>query len=321
MISGKNIFITGGAGFIGTHLARRLVDNNKITVFDNLTRDSIQYSGLLDHENLTFVNGDVRSFQAVRDVIQGHDIVLHLAAIAGVSCYYSTPLKVLEVNYDGTENVLKASRDHQVELFLDMSTSEIYGKLAHSVDEQDAPSSFPPDDMRSVYAKSKSLGEQVAFCYAYEYGLPVFSVRPFNIYGPGQVGEGAIANMVRKALKDEDLAITGDGSAVRAWCYIDDFIDGIMRCIDLRGTIKAEAVNIGNPAEVQTTLNLARMVKRIANSSSNIVFVDHPGTEIPIRIPNIAKAVRMLGFKPLVDLEQGIAKSIEWQRSIAEVTA
>jgi UDP-glucuronate decarboxylase len=316
MVQNKRILITGGAGFIGTHLCQCLIDQNQITIFDNLTRNAIQYSQLLDHENLTFVEGDVRDQLQVNRVVKGQDIVLHLAAIAGVSCYYAQSLDVIQVNYNGTENVLNALKDNSVELFLDMSTSEIYGKLAHSVDEHDPPSAFPPDDMRSVYTKSKSLGEQLAFCYANKYNIPVLSIRPFNIYGPGQVGEGAISNMVQKALKGETLKVTNDGSAVRAWCYIDDFIEGILAAIDIRGTIKAEALNIGNPAEVQTTLNIARMILRISESNSKIEFVKHPGTDIQIRIPKIDKAKGLLNYQPKIDLETGIERTINWWRQI-----
>lgn len=316
MTTGKNILITGGAGFIGTHLCRRLIGDNSVTIFDNLTRNSLKYSGLLEHENMKFIEGDVRDIEQVRQATEGQEIILHLAAIAGVSSYYRSPLSVIETNYDGTENVLKAIKDNGVELFLDMSSSEIYGKLAHSVGENDAPSSFPPHDMRSVYAKSKSLGEQLAFCYAAEYSLPIVSIRPFNIYGPGQVGEGAISNMVQNAIKGEDLEITGDGSAVRAWCYIDDFVDSIIKCIDIRENISAEAINIGNPSEVQTTLNLARMILRITKSSSKLVFVDHLGTDIPIRIPKIDKAIGLLGFKPEIELEIGISETVKWWRKL-----
>tara|TARA_B100000315_G_C14560633_1_gene580383 strand:+ start:90 stop:1049 length:960 start_codon:yes stop_codon:yes gene_type:complete len=313
VINNKNILITGGAGFIGTALCKKLVKNNKITVFDNLTRNSMKHTNLEKNKNIRFIIGDIRNINQIKEASKGMNIILHLAAIAGVSEYYSNPKRVIDVNYNGTSNLLNVIQgDKNIELFLDMSTSEIYGTNAHFVSEVDSPSSFPPNDMRSVYAKSKNLAEQLAFCYAQEYNLPVISVRPFNIYGPGQIGEGAISNMIQNAINNDDLFVTGDGSAVRAWCYIDDFIKAIIRLIDIRNDIKSEAYNIGNSSEVQTTLNLAKIIIRITKSQSKIKFVDHIGTEIPIRIPDTSKIVKTINFKPNVDLEMGIANTADW---------
>jgi len=316
VVKNKKILISGGAGFIGTVLTKKLCQHNKVTIFDNLTRNSIQYTNILKDKSVELIKGDIRNKETVEEIVKGKNIILHLAAIAGVSLYYKNPLKVIEVNYHGTKNILDAVKNNNIELFLDMSTSEIYGTQAQFVSEKDSPSSFPPEDMRSVYAKSKNLGEQLAFCYAKEHDLPVISVRPFNIYGPGQVGEGAISNMIQKALKDEEISVTGDGSAVRAWCYIDDFVEAIIKLIDMRKNISAEAFNIGNSSEVQTTLNLARMIKRITKSKSKIKLVKHIGTEIPIRIPDISKAVKAINFQPKIDLEMGITKTANWWNKI-----
>ena len=318
MVKNKKILITGGAGFIGTKLCKKLLPHNDIVIFDNLTRNSIQYTTILKNSNVKFVNGDVRDKNSVNQVVKDKDIILHLAAIAGVSFYYKNPIKVIEVNYHGTKNILDSVKTNNIELFLDMSTSEIYGTQAQFVTEDDSPSSFPPNDMRSVYAKSKNLGEQIAFCYALEYNLPVICVRPFNIYGPGQIGEGAISNMIQKAINNEKISITGDGSSVRAWCYIDDFVEAIIRLIDIRNKISAEAFNIGNSAEVQTTLNLARIIKRITKSQSTINFVKHVGTDIPIRIPDISKAVKIINFQPMIDLEMGITKTLNWWNKLKQ---
>ena len=316
MIKGKKILVTGGSGFIGTNLCQKLVQNNQITIFDNFLRNAITYTELEKHKNIKIIKGDIRDKQIVKEVTREMSIVIHLAAIAGVSEYYNNPLEVIMVNYHGTKNILDSLDYKNIELFIEASTSEIYGKNANYVDEKNSTSSFSPDEMRSVYGKSKSLAEQLSFCYSIQNDFPLLSIRPFNIYGPGQIGEGAISNMVQRALKNETIKVTGDGSPIRAWCYISDFIDSILASIEKRSVIKTEALNIGNPTEIQTTLNLAKMIKRITNSSSEIVLVEHIGIDIPIRIPNIDKARNLMNFEPIIGLEKGIEKTASWWKTI-----
>jgi len=137
------------------------------------------------------------------------------------------------------------------------------------------------------------------------------TVRPFNVYGPGQTGEGAMQVFIKRALKNADIFINGDGSQIRAWCYVDDFVDCLMRCVE---DIKAigESFNIGNARAIITTLGLAQTVCRVLNSKSKILFRDQLSADIELRIPSVEKTERILGFKPMVDLEEGIIKSAEW---------
>jgi nucleoside-diphosphate-sugar epimerase len=315
MIQGKRILLTGGAGFIGTALAHRLVEHNELVVFDNGHRNSLKDSGLLPHRNIHMIDGDVLDLTAVRDAIRGCQIVVHLAAIAGVDTVLRMPVATMKVNILGTYHALEAAAEAGgIERFVDFSTSEVFGSFAYNVREGDVTSLGAVGEARWTYAVSKLATEHLAHNYHRQYGLPTVSIRPFNIYGPGQVGEGAIHRFIVQALKNEPVTIHNDGSQIRAWCYIDDIVDGILDCLDRPEAI-GHAFNIGNPRSVVTIYNLARLVISLSASASAIQFVEWNKADVELRIPNIEKARRILGFAPRVDLEDGLTRTIEWYRS------
>jgi len=318
MLHGKRILLTGGAGFIGTALARRLVNDNQVVIFDKGHRNSLKDSGLLGHPNLQVVWGDVLDGDAVRQAMRGCQVVVHLAAIAGVDTVLKMPVTTMRVNIIGTYNVLEAAQhEPDLERFVDFSTSEVFGAYAYKVQEGDVTSLGAVGEARWTYAVSKLATEHLAHNYHKQYGMPTVSVRPFNIYGPGQVGEGAIHRFIVRALRGEDLEIHNDGSQIRAWCYIDDMVEGVLLCLE-----KPEAVgqvfNIGNPRSVVTIYYLARQIVRLSGSSSRLVFVQWPYTDVELRIPSIDKARRLLGYEPQVDLEEGLLRTIEWYRRRTE---
>jgi UDP-glucose 4-epimerase len=225
-IAEKKIFITGGAGFIGSRLAGSLCDNNTIVLFDNLARNTIRFTNLLKHRNINLVEGNILDREAVQNAMQGADIVVHAAAIAGIDTVIKNPVKTMEVNMIGTANVLKSARENRVSgRVLEFSTSEIFGSMAYRVSEDTNTVSGSAGEARWVYAVSKLAGEHLSSAYFKQYGLPTVTIRPFNVYGPGQTGEGALQIFIRKALKNEDISIFGDGTQIRAWCYIDDMVD------------------------------------------------------------------------------------------------
>jgi UDP-glucose 4-epimerase len=162
-----------------------------------------------------------------------------------------------------------------------------------------------------VYAVSKLAGEHLANAYYRQYGLPTVTVRPFNVYGPGQTGEGAIHVFIRKALKNEDIVINGDGTQIRAWCYVDDFIDGLISCMWKTEAI-GQAFNIGNGRAVTTIYELAKTVIRVLGSRSEIVFKEKLSADIELRIPSTFKSEFLLGHRAKVDLEEGIIKTAEY---------
>ena len=240
-------------------------------------------------------------------------MVIHLAAIAGVDDVFNHPVLTMKVNMIGTYNVLEAALQNRMERVLDFSTSEVFGSYAFRVQEGDVTSLGAVGETRWTYAVSKLATEHLAHNYYKEYGLPTASIRPFNIYGPQQVGQGAIHAFAVRALQGDELVVHNDGSQIRAWCYVDDIVDGVVLALTKPEAV-GQAFNIGNPRSVVTVYNLAREVIRISNSSSKIRFDTVDRADVELRIPSITKARELLGFEPKVDLEEGLERTIEWYR-------
>lgn len=313
-ITGKRIFITGGAGFIGTKLAERLVADNQIVIYDNFHRNAIADTSLVRHPHVQVIKGDVLDAEHVAKAMAGSNFVVHLASIAGVSTVLEMPVTTMKVSLVGTYNVLEAIlRQKGIERFIDFSTSEVFGTYAYKVREGDVTTLGAVGEARWTYAVSKLATEHLAHNYHKQYGLPTLSIRPFNIYGPGQVGRGAVHIFVVNALRNGDLEIHNDGNQIRAWCYIDDIVDGILLCLSTPEAV-GQAFNIGNARSVCTIYDLARQIVQLSRSKSNIVFTRWNYADVELRIPDIDKAKRLLGYEPKVDLEDGLLRTIEWYR-------
>ncbi len=314
MMRDKVIFITGGAGFIANTLIKHYVENNKIVVYDNFHRDTLTKSGFLDHPNITVVKGDVLDYSLLERSMRGANVVIHAAGIAGIDTVIKNPVRTMQVNMIGTANALEAAKTNGVnERFIDFSTSEVFGSIAFRSSENDQTVSGSAGEARWTYAVSKLAGEHLANAYFKQWGLPVVTVRPFNDYGPGQTGEGAIQIFIKKAIRNETIHIDGDGSQIRAWCYIDDFVDCLVRCIENPKAL-GESFNIGNARAVITVLGLAELVCRVLKSDSKIVFDPPLSADVAIRIPRVSKAHEVLGFKALVDLDEGTRRTAEWMK-------
>lgn len=312
MIKNRKIFITGGAGFIASNLIARLINENKIVVYDNFRRDTLSSTEYANHQNIKIVNGDVLNYVKLFDSMEGADIVIHAAAIAGIDTVIKSPTETMRVNMIGTANVLDAAQKHGVkDRFIDFSTSEVFGSMAFKPTEDSDTVAGSAGEARWSYAVSKLAGEHLSIAYYREFGLPVVGIRPFNVYGPGQTGEGAIQVFIKHALKNEDLEIHGDGNQIRAWCYIDDFVDCLMRCMESPAAI-GESFNIGNSRAVMTTYGLAQTVCRVLNSQSSIVFKPSLSAEIELRIPSVEKAHKILGFKAKIDIDEGIRRTADF---------
>jgi len=314
-LTGKRVVITGGAGFIGTTLARRLVDQNEIVAMDNLHRDTLGGTNLAEHPNFTFIQGDVLDPEHLTDVVGGATHVVHCAGIAGVDTVLASPVRTMRVNVIGTYNVLEAalsSRD-SIERLVDFSTSEVFGQHAFNVHEAHVTTIGSVGEARWTYAVSKLAGEHMAHAYHSELGLPTTSVRPFNVFGPGQIGGGAIRAFIEAALAGDDLRIHGDGSQVRAWCYVDDMVDGALLALEHTNAV-GESFNIGNARSAVTIEELAQRIKRLAGSSGEITFQPLHYTDVELRIPNVDKARELLGFEAQVDLDEGLERTIAWYR-------
>jgi UDP-glucose 4-epimerase len=314
MLYNKTIFITGGAGFIANNLIRHYVEHNKIRVYDNFHRDTLTKSGLIDHSNITVVRGDVLDEKNLTDAMAGSDIVIHAAGIAGIDTVIKNPVHTMRVNMMGTANALAAALTNGIkDRFIDFSTSEVFGPMAFRSCENDETVAGSAGEARWTYAVSKLAGEHLAHAYYRHYKLPTVTVRPFNVYGPGQTGEGALQIFIKRALKNETIHIDGDGNQIRAWCYVSDFVEGLVACIENPKAI-GESFNIGNSRAVITILGLAETVVRVLKSDSKIVFDPPLSADIAIRVPNVEKASNILGFKAKVDLEEGIYNTSVWMR-------
>ena len=313
MLANKTIFITGGAGFIASHIIERLVENNKIVLYDNLKRDSLVLTKLSSHPNVTFIKGDVLDMDHLKDAMSGADICVHAAAIAGIYSVGNKVSHTMKVNLLGVYHALEAAVANGVERFIDFSTSETYGPFVYLGHEDESASIGPAHEKRWIYAVSKLAGEHFVHAYSSDFGLNVVTVRPFNVYGPRQVGEGAIQQMANAAINGEDITIYNEGTQIRSWCYVEDFADAFLNVMENEAAV-GEIFNIGNPQATTTVLGLAQSILRLTGSSSKIVFKPHPGPEVEVRIPDIGKARRLLGFKPNVGLDEGLSISIDWYR-------
>lgn len=312
MLTNKRIFITGGAGFIGSTLIGKLIDDNEIIAYDNMDRDSLSHQKFANNKNLKLIKGNILDFDMLKEAMNNAEIVIHAAAIAGIVNTVKSPVRTMRVNMLGTANVLEVAKENKnLERFMDFSTSEVFGSHAFKVNEVAETVTGAVGEARWTYAVSKLAGEHLTHAYHREYGLPTVTVRPFNIYGPGQIGEGAIQIFIRKALNNEDIYIFGDGNQIRAWCYVDDMIDGILLGLTHEKAI-GESFNIGNARAVTTIYGLAQIVCRILNSKSKIVFKEALSADIELRVPDVFKAKKLIGYQAKVDLDEGIEKTADW---------
>lgn len=309
---GKKIFITGGAGFIGSALIEKLVEDNEIIVYDSFQRNALEGKSFANHSNLKLVHGDILDAELLKRSVGEAEVVVHAAAIAGIDNTLRNPVATMRVNMIGTANILAAiGKSQKLERFMDFSTSEVFGSHAYKVDETCETVTGAVGEARWTYAVSKLAGEHLTHAYHREYGVPTVTVRPFNIYGPGQIGEGAIHIFIRKALKNEPIYIFGDGSQIRAWCYVDDMIRGILLGLTHSNAV-GESFNIGNARAVTTIYGLAQAVCRVVGSKSKIVFKEPLSADIELRIPSVKKAKDLIGYQAEIDLDEGIERTANW---------
>jgi UDP-glucose 4-epimerase len=316
MLEGKRIVITGGAGFIATTLARELVDGNEIVAIDNLHRDALSGTELADHPNFTLHQGDVLDGDGLAELARGATHIVHCAAIAGVETVLESPVRTMRVNVIGTYNALEAAlaTNDTLERFVDFSTSEVFGTHAYNVSEGQVSTIGSVGEARWTYAVSKLAGEHMAHAYHDELRLPTVTVHPFNVYGPGQIGGGAIRAFIEAALAGDDLTVRGDGSQIRAWCYVSDMVAGVLACLE-RPEAVGQAFNVGNPRSSVTIYDLAQRVLRLTACPGRIVFAPLGYTDVELRIPNVEKARELLAWEPRVELDDGLARTIAWYRN------
>lgn len=316
MLDDAQIFVTGGAGFIGSTLAGRLLERNRVVIYDSFVRDALSTTPWATHPNLRIVHGDVLDAQAVRAAMQGATHVVHCAAIAGIDTVTRKPVHTLRVNMLGSAHVLEAAAElDSVKRVVCFSTSEIFGSFAFRAAESDDAVVGAVGEPRWTYAVGKLAEEHLALAYHAERGLPAVVLRPFNVYGPGQVGEGALSGFVNAALRGEPLVVHGDGAQIRAWCYVDDMVDCVLRALHDERAV-GQSFNVGNARAVCTIRALAETIVRLTDSRSIIEERVRAGADVALRIPATHKAEELLGFRAQVSLEEGILRTVR-QRAAA----
>ncbi len=314
----RPVLVTGGRGFLGSHLCLRLAEiapqGCEVFSVDNGTRDCFAALGKPAPASLRFIEGDLLAPEAWISQVGRPSVVVHCAALAGVSTYYNRPTAVLQVNGIGSARLLDAVIPLEPKLVVNLSTSEVYGPHAEGVRESDLTPVGPVSDPRWAYAASKVFAEHLLFATAREHALNVVSLRPFNVYGPGQVGEGAVRNFCERAARGESLTVTGDGSPSRAWLYVDDFINAIFAVVG-EEACWGKAYNVGDPKARLSTLELATRINELAHNVAPVEFKPHQGQDVQHRWPRVDALVEATGWKAQVGLDEGLLHTLEfWRR-------
>jgi UDP-glucose 4-epimerase len=311
----KTVLITGGAGFIGSTLAERLAKDNQVVLVDRFfQRQPIAFTSLHKNARAHMIEADILNAAAINDWAREADIVIHAAAIVGVGRVCAYPRETLETNFTGTSLVLKAlEKNSHLDRFVYFSTSEVFGVNSFRVHEDTPAAVGSAAEARWSYAIAKLAGEHLVKAYHRQTGMPVVTVRPFNIFGPRRLGAHAVLGFVLNALNGSPLEIHGDGSQIRSWCYIEDFCDAIMEMI-ARPRAVGEDFNIGNPLNTVTILQLAQEILEVTKSSASITFVESPFPDIEIRVPSLEKARQILDYQPQYDLRRALQLTVDWYR-------
>ena len=304
-----NIVLTGGSGFIGSHLSKELLKNgeNKLIVVDSLLTGNLNnIQDLLDHENATFIQHDVQDHI---EIVEKVDYVFHLASAASPVAYTENPVNTLKAGSLGTINTLGLARKHGAEYFL-ASTSEVYGDPIITPQNEEYWGNVNPNGERSMYDEAKRFAEAATATYARSYDLKTKIIRIFNTYGPNmQLNDGrVVTNLIVQALNDEDLTIYGDGSQTRSFSYVSDTVAGIIAMMESN---HYEVFNIGNPYEM-TVKELAETILKLTNSKSEIIFKTLPADDPKQRRPDITQARKILEWEPEIELEEGLKRTIAY---------
>ena len=306
-----NILITGGAGFVCSHLADALFEkNHNLILLDNLlTGNKNNIEHLLDHKNVNFIQHDVQDHIDISEEI---DFIFHFASAASPIAYQENPVNTLKAGSIGTINTLGLAKVKNAAYLL-ASTSEIYGDPEVSPQSEEYWGNVNPNGERSMYDEAKRFAEAATATYSRTYNLQTKVVRIFNTYGPRmQLNDGrVVTNFIVQALKGEDITVYGDGSQTRSFSYVQDTVNGI---VSLMESEHNDVFNIGNPTEI-TINELASTIIEITNSNSKLINKDLPQDDPKQRKPDITKAKTLLNWEPKVKLEDGLTKTIDWVSS------
>jgi nucleoside-diphosphate-sugar epimerase len=311
----KKVLVTGGAGFIGSWLCEELLNRNYLVVcIDNLcTGSEKNISHLKRNKNFEFIHHDiVRPLKEIRSRI---DYIFHLASPASPQDYKKFSIETLLTNSQGTLNMLELARKKKAR-FLYTSTSEVYGNPLEHPQKESYWGNVNPNGPRSMYDESKRFAEALILAYYHRYDLNVRIARIFNTYGPKlKKNDGrVISNFINQALSGKLITIYGSGKQTRSFCYISDMISGLMKLMFI-SNLKGQIINLGNPNE-KTILQIAKIIKELTGSSSEISFKPLPVDDPQRRCPDISKAKKLLGWEPQVNLKEGLQRTITWYKKV-----
>ncbi|GAA3086020.1 SDR family oxidoreductase [Streptomyces roseofulvus] len=319
-VTDSRVLVTGGFGFIGSWLAHKLVaDGNSVTLLDiaSPAGSCAEALGLTTHPDVRCVIGDLMDPGAFSGLGTEFTHIVHAAGFLGIHKVVEQPVATLDVNILATRTVLEFARAQQdlkrVVLF---STSEVYGQEASDVSETD-PAVVGTDSTRWGYAASKLAVEFYGRAYHEHHHVPVVTVRPFNVYGPHRAGSNAMTALVSRALRGEELHISGDGSQSRAWCEITDFVDGLIRCLAMPEAV-GEIFNLGDDKTALSLLELAEKIVDLTSSASSIRVIGDAVPDVRSRRPVIDKARTILGYAPSTSVDEGITAVVRAMRETAD---
>ena len=311
-----NILVTGGAGFIGSHLCKRLYkEGHKVFCLDNLQTGRLKnISELYGKDRFHFIEQDV-----IKPLDLSVDQIYNLACPASPPHYQENPLQTIRTNFYGAENMLElAKREHAV--ILQASTSEVYGNPLVSPQEEIYWGNVNPIGPRACYDEGKRIAETLFFNYHRQYGVRIRVARLFNTYGPGMsTGDGrVVSNFITNALRGENLTLYGDGSQTRSFCFVDDTVEGLIRLMNHMDDELIGPINIGNPSE-RTVRDLSNHILQLTGSASGVTFLPLPVDDPVRRKPDISMAEKILDWHPQVDIDDGLKMTIEYFRSELEL--
>jgi dTDP-glucose 4,6-dehydratase len=307
----EKTLITGGAGFLGSHLCDFFIaQGHEVICMDNLMKkENIEnIAPLIGHERFKFVKYDVTEYLHVDGTL---DNILHFASLASPKDYLDYPIQTLKVGSLGTHKALGLAKEKKAR-FLLASTSEVYGDPMVHPQPESYPGNVDPVVPRGVYDEAKRFGEAITMAYHRTHGLQTRIARIFNTYGPRmRLDDGrALPNFMVQALRGEDITVYGNGTQTRSFCYVDDLIEGIKK---LLYSDEAEPVNLGNPEEI-TILNFAKEILDLTGSKSRIIFSALPENDPKVRQPDITKAKTILGWEPRVNRQEGLRRTLQYFR-------
>jgi len=314
------LLITGGAGFLGSHLAETLLNQgHEVVVVDLVSaKKKSKIDHLIGQKNFKFFRGSVLDKDLMDKLIWECDKVFHFAALVGVHHYVERPYDVLDVNVNGTKLVVDLAYKYSKKVIF-ASTSEIYGRSTKIPFSEDDDRVLGPTKVdRWCYSTAKAVGEHYCFAY-HQLGLPVVVLRFFNAFGPrlDSIESGRIISIfMGQLLKNKPLTVIGDGTQTRCYTYVDDIIQGIIRSSEVKEA-EGEAINLGTNRET-SVLDLAKMMIKIYGGKAEIQFVEQEGIygtsyqDIKRRVPDVSKAKRLLNWEPKISLEDGLSKTVEW---------